>query len=147
MDKENLDKKNFVDLVSQSQILKNEERSQRKMPDFTALINRDNSTKDEHKRYRNQKSIIYLILAFMFQNRPQTFNGSYEDINHRKSLKEGVQNFIKGKLNEDEFRNILKKNNVNPENLEINKQMRSTSLNGSQGNNLMTTVLKYKPEK
>jgi hypothetical protein len=53
LDRENLDKKNFVKLISGSQILKNDERKQ--MPDFTPIINRNN-IKDEHKRFRNQKS-------------------------------------------------------------------------------------------
>lgn len=83
----------------------------------------------------------------MFQNRPQTFNGSYENINNRKSLKEGVQSFIKGNLNENELKQILKKNNINPENFEINRKIKSTTLNGAQGNTLMTTILKYRPEK
>ena len=54
MDKENLDKKNFIKLVSESQILKNEDKT--KMPDFTPLIMREIPGKDEHKRFRNQKS-------------------------------------------------------------------------------------------
>ena len=83
----------------------------------------------------------------MFQNRPQTFNGSYENLNNKKSLREGVQNFIKGSLNETDFKNILVKNNINPENFEISKNIKSTTLNGAQGKNLLTSILKYKPEK
>lgn len=83
----------------------------------------------------------------MFQDRPTTFNGSYEDLNNRKSLKEGVQNFIKGNLNETEFKNILIKNKINPENIEITKNIKSTIVNGGQGKDLLTSVLKYNPEK
>jgi hypothetical protein len=83
----------------------------------------------------------------MFHNRPSTFNGSYENLNNRKSLKEGVQNFIKGNLNENEFKNILMKNKINPENLEISKYIKSTLLNGGQGKNLLTSVLKFNPER
>jgi hypothetical protein len=83
----------------------------------------------------------------MFQDRPSTFNSGYENLNNRKSLKEGVQNFIKGNLSENEFRNILVKNNINPENREINKQIRIKVLNGSQGNNLLTSVLRYNPDR
>lgn len=54
MERENLDKKNFVKIISESQILKNEDR--KTMPDFTPILNRDNNTKDEHKRFRDQKS-------------------------------------------------------------------------------------------
>lgn len=54
MDKENLDKKNFIKLVSESQILNSDNKN--KMPDFTNFINKDNSNKDQHKRFRDQKS-------------------------------------------------------------------------------------------
>jgi hypothetical protein len=83
----------------------------------------------------------------MFENRASTFNGSYENINKRKSLKEGVQNFIKGNLNETEFKDILIKNKINPENMEITKNIKLTALNGGQGKNLLTAVLKFNPEK
>ena len=44
-------------------------------------------------------------------------------------------------------KNLLMKNKINPENLEISKYIKSTLLNGGQGKNLLTSVLKFNPER
>ena len=147
MDKENLDKKNFIKLISESEILSSDQK--KNMPDFSPLIQRGAVNYDDHKRFRNQKSIFYCLIfsAILFQNRPETFNGSYENINSRKSLKEGVQNFLKGSITENEFRNVLEKNKINPDSNEIRREIQSATLNGAKGKNLLNSVLKYNPEK
>ncbi len=54
MDRENLDQKNFIKIISESQILKSDDR--KKMPDFTPILNGEDNIKHEHKRFRDQKS-------------------------------------------------------------------------------------------
>lgn len=50
----------------------------------------------------------------MFENLPERFKN--ENIRKNNSeIKEGVDKFLKGKINEVDFKGILKENNIDPE--------------------------------
>ncbi len=51
----------------------------------------------------------------LFEDRPETFNNELIDKDNNKSLKEGIQKYIKGELAEAELKNVLKENNINPD--------------------------------
>ncbi len=49
-----MDKKNFVNIIKETNILKDE--NQNKMPDYTAILQRSSLNMDYHKRFRHHKS-------------------------------------------------------------------------------------------
>lgn len=51
----------------------------------------------------------------MFEDRPETFNNEFINKDNNKSLKEGIQKYVKGELAEAELNNVLKENNINPD--------------------------------
>lgn len=91
----------------------------------------------------------------MFENLPERFKNENKTKNNSE-IKEGVDKFLKGKINEADFKGILKENNIDPDsNLvikiflfwKIQKHIRSASITGlNEKRSLLYNVLNAKKE-
>ena len=115
-----MDKKSFGEILNNTDIIKHKKPEEKKNPDYTGKNN---------KYKRNRPA-------------PVSLASPYEEKAH---LKKATTKFIKNEITCDEFKEILKKEGINPEIEAINKLLRTKA----EGNDVlfsqvMTTVANHK---